>query len=1019
MRSADNNCVRGPRGKRFVTWCAIAAALLAFSVLAAVATAGAVAPSAARLPAPLRIETPRLDNSLAHARGDVRVVIALRARPVLAATERGPTRARIDGRLNRADRRAIATASAGRALAERKARERADALHALAPQSRRAQLLVLPLERAVLRAGGRVISFDPATSSLTARVRAGTLRGLAARRDVASVAAVPERRPLSLSDTIAATGAPGFWSAGYTGGQGTSDTVPATLWIDDRSIDLTHPDLHGINWENLPGASSAQLCGGPTSIPQPSCDHGTHVASLAIGQGVDAAHCPSGITCTATDAQQKGVAYGIAHAISSQYGSSQPSDCTWDPFAFAVGVESGGASCSTPLPGATWPAQVTNESYGSGAGTVSANNLSDDSPAAAYNVLSVPGSGNDGPAASSVASPCVGYDTLCVGSYEMGSNLADPSDDTISDWSSRGPGPSPGGGLPGVKKPDLVAVGDTTLAEESYTNKNTLWTAGTGTSFAAPLVSGAAALLVGSGVTDHLAVKAILIDSARPGRATPSSAMGTQTGWQPDWGWGALDLQAAQAQRTNFVSGSVPGGSARFYKAAVGVGDRATLTWDERVSGYCTSASCGSPSAVTHSLTNLDLVERDAASNAVQASSTSLVDSVEQVRSPGAGQSVYVVRAASSVDGAEAEPFALAATTPLTEITAPEPTIAGDVSASRARQGEPVTVTAHLQNPSDALDGQNAEATLVLPAGVEIVSGTATQDLRTLAKAGQPGDGARVSWTVTGTADGLDDLQVVATTQAYGETLRSRVDVGTVRIDSTPPSISLSAPSGEWQNPSLAVSWSGDDAGGTGVDHYDVEVAPDGGAFGPWFEQTTDTAGTYSGSFGHSYVFRARAVDVLGNASDWVSSQSVTLADPFAPPGSSGGAVSSGDGQTTTTTWTPAPVIGGGTPTGGTTGTTTTTTRKNAGLRLTYAGIVGRQVVVRGRLRPRARVSATITVGARRLRGSTVAARGRFTLRLRLPSATRPRRADIRVRFEGSSRYAPMVARRTAHRQRT
>src|SRR5262249_8349443 len=158
-----------------------------------------------------------------------------------------------------------------------------------------------------------------------------------------SVARLVPRRALSLSDTIAATGAPSFWSAGYTGGQGTGDTVPAALWIDDvYSIDLGHPDLHGVNWENLPGSYTTQGGGGPASMPYPSCDHGPHVASLATGQGVDAAHCPSGITCTAADAQQKGVAYGIAHAISSQNGPNPPAGCSYGIFGYAVGVTQSG-----------------------------------------------------------------------------------------------------------------------------------------------------------------------------------------------------------------------------------------------------------------------------------------------------------------------------------------------------------------------------------------------------------------------------------------------------------------------------------------------------------------------------------------------------------------------------------------------------------------------------------------------------------------------------------------------------
>src|SRR5213079_1371941 len=108
MTKADKNRMgrRCPNG--VAAWLAIAATLLALAAaLAGVASAGTAAPSARALLVPLRIATPRLDPTLARARGSVRAVITLRARPVLAAAERGPTRAQIDGRLRSADRRAI------------------------------------------------------------------------------------------------------------------------------------------------------------------------------------------------------------------------------------------------------------------------------------------------------------------------------------------------------------------------------------------------------------------------------------------------------------------------------------------------------------------------------------------------------------------------------------------------------------------------------------------------------------------------------------------------------------------------------------------------------------------------------------------------------------------------------------------------------------------------------------------------------------------------------------------------
>ena len=175
--------------------------------------------------------------------------------------------------------------------------------------------------------------------------------------------------------------------------------------------------------------------------------------------------------------------------------------------------------------------------------------------------------------------------------------------------------------------------------------------------------------------------------------------MGTQTGWQPDWGWGAIDLAAALDQRTNFGTGDVPGGSARFYRASgVAAADRATLVWYRRASSACFTGRC-EPHAMT--LTNLDLQQLDPATGAVQSESASSIDNVEQVRSPGAaGDVVYKVRATSAVDGLGAEPYALAARRPLTPLATPRPQVSLDVEDGVRRPGDTATVTATVRNPS-------------------------------------------------------------------------------------------------------------------------------------------------------------------------------------------------------------------------------------------------------------------------------------------------------------------------------
>ena len=65
---------------------------------------------------------------------------------------------------------------------------------------------------------------------------------------------------------------------------------------------------------------------------------------------------------------------------------------------------------------------------------------------------------------------------------------------------------------------------------------------------------------------------------------------------------------------------------------------------------------------------------------------------------------------------------------------------------------------------------------------------------------------------------------------------------------------------------SFAVSWSGQDGGGSGVAAYDVYVSNNGGAFTRWLSGTPTTSGTYSGANdGHTYGFATAAIDNLGN----------------------------------------------------------------------------------------------------------------------------------------------------------
>ena len=79
----------------------------------------------------------------------------------------------------------------------------------------------------------------------------------------------------------------------------------------------------------------------------------------------------------------------------------------------------------------------------------------------------------------------------------------------------------------------------------------------------------------------------------------------------------------------------------------------------------------------------------------------------------------------------------------------------------------------------------------------------------------------------------------------------------------------------------IAVAWSGsDDAGGSGVAHYDVFVSVDGGAWSLWLDDTAETAAEYTGVDGSTYAFYSVATDNVGHVEAApATADAVTLVD--------------------------------------------------------------------------------------------------------------------------------------------
>ena len=322
---------------------------------------------------------------------------------------------------------------------------------------------------------------------------AGAHVWLDARVSAATVPAGPEAAADGRLDrNLTQIGAPAAWAAGLSG-------AGVRVAVLDTGVDATHPDLAGrvAVAENFTASPDATDHNG----------HGTHVASIVAGTGA-AAH-----------GDRRGVAFGATLLSGKVLG------------------DDGTGSFSAIISGMEWAvgqgARVVNLSLGSDAPSTGADPLSlaVDTLSAAHGVLFVASAGNSGPAATTVGAPGAADHALTVGAVDR--------HDRLAGFSSRGPRLGDY-----AVKPDLAAPGvDIIAARAAGTSLgeplSTVYTRLSGTSMAAPHVTGAAALLA----QEHPQwtgerLKAVLVGTAAPDGENLFAG-----------GSGRLDLAAAVPQQ--------------------------------------------------------------------------------------------------------------------------------------------------------------------------------------------------------------------------------------------------------------------------------------------------------------------------------------------------------------------------------------------------------------------------------------------------------------------------------------
>ncbi|MFC9689301.1 S8 family serine peptidase [Kribbella sp. NPDC056951] len=270
----------------------------------------------------------------------------------------------------------------------------------------------------------------------------------------------------TLDVSVPQVGAPAAWQAGHSG-------KGAKIAVLDTGYDAAHPDLQGAV------AASKDFTGEGI---QDEVGHGTHVASIAAGRG------------TASKGKYTGVAKDAGLLIGKV--------CTWE-----------GCSWDAIIAGMQWAAdsgaKVVNLSLGGDASdgtdllSTELNRIS-----AASGALFVVSAGNAGPTGR-VSSPAAADRALAVGSVTK--------QDELSEFSSVGPRAGDFGLKPDIAAPgsDIVAARAKGTPDDDAVDEN--YARLSGTSMAAPHVTGAAAILAAQHVDwTGERLKAILMSSAQP-----------------------------------------------------------------------------------------------------------------------------------------------------------------------------------------------------------------------------------------------------------------------------------------------------------------------------------------------------------------------------------------------------------------------------------------------------------------------------------------------------------------------
>lgn len=394
---------------------------------------------------------------------------------------------------------------------------------------------------AVERARGNVSHVVPLwiQNAVSLRATPEVLTAISRRPDVASVqsdvsiaAPAPAASTSSAAEpNISVVNAPAMWDLGFRG-QG---IVVASM---DTGVDVSHPELAG-GWR-----------GGSDSWYDPNGQHPTTPTDVS-GHGTQTMGVIVGGAAAGTSIGVAPAARWIAVKIFNDRGTTT-STAIHLGFQWLLDPDHDPATADAP--------NVVNNSWTLTGGGCVLDFQQDLRNLRAVGILPVFAAGNFGPTAGTVPSPANNPEALSVGGTDD-LDVVDPS-------SSRGPS-----GCAGATSPTLVAPDRGIRTTDLYGS----YVEDTGTSVAAPHVTGAIALLLSA--RPGLAASADLQQAALQQGAHDLGVPGVDN----DTGFGRLDALAAYLQVGSIAdftvgvvppsAGTTPGGQASYDVAVASVGD--------------------------------------------------------------------------------------------------------------------------------------------------------------------------------------------------------------------------------------------------------------------------------------------------------------------------------------------------------------------------------------------------------------------------------------------------------------